>query len=475
LRLGLSVIASAMRGAGDGTQPFADDSARAPEATLSHTAIAAVLARTDLAMGERLVALSLASFANREERAFPGNAAAAARAGIGRSRFLEARGQLVSRGLLAIESAGRGRGQATTIVALFAQSGPWWDGEINARLLEHVLSQSAARGPSRLLLATLAALADESGAVDGLSTDDLCRACGLANSTYRRARSALLVSGEVELVDDGGGRGRMNRWRVLAPASRLTASSVRPRRRRAPSPGQPPLLSPVRFEPTSAVASQPLVAEVDAHAEKRPDLSGVTDRKGPELSGVSPPKGPDASGVSGVNPAKTPPETPPPNARAGKEPQNPRTGNPPDPPRGGSTERWAIIEESFVSDRGRRRRRPVRVDLDEIRRGLDVPSADDLVAWRHVRSQLQRNVSQHIFAIWLEPVRLLAIDRDRRLVLAAPEPTAAWTSERFSRLIAAAASEIGRDVRFANEAERHAFDASALGYPTHVNPKEAAG
>ena len=44
--------------------------------SVSHRAIAAVLARTDLSMGERLVALSLASFANREERAFPGNAAA---------------------------------------------------------------------------------------------------------------------------------------------------------------------------------------------------------------------------------------------------------------------------------------------------------------------------------------------------------------------------------------------------------------
>ena len=213
---------------------------------MSHTAIAAVLARTDLSMGERLVALSLASFTNREERAFPGNAAAAARAGLGRSRYLEAREQLVTRGLVAIEKAGRGRGQATTLIVLFAQSGPWWDGEINARLLDHVLSGSSVRGPARLLLATLAALADESGVVDELSTEDLCRAAGLANSTYRRARTALLASGEVVLVDDGGGRGRMNHWRVLAAAGGLTTSSVRPRRRRAPAPGQPPLLSPVR-------------------------------------------------------------------------------------------------------------------------------------------------------------------------------------------------------------------------------------
>jgi hypothetical protein len=179
---------------------------------MSHAAIAAVLARTDLAMGERLVALSLASFANRDERAFPGNAAAAARAGLGRSRYLEAREQLVARGVVAIEEAGRGRGQATTLIALFAQSGPWWDGEINALLLEQVLSHSSVRGPARLLLATLAALADESGLVAELPTDDLCRAAGLANSTYRRARTALLASGEVELVNDGGGRGRMNRW-----------------------------------------------------------------------------------------------------------------------------------------------------------------------------------------------------------------------------------------------------------------------
>lgn len=138
---------------------------------MSHTAVAAVLARTDLSMGERLVALSLASFADREERAFPGNAPGAARAGLGRSRYLEAREQLVSNGLVTIESAGRGRGRATTLIVLFAKSGPWRDGEINARLLEQVLSRSLLRGPARLLLATLAALANESGVVDGLSTD----------------------------------------------------------------------------------------------------------------------------------------------------------------------------------------------------------------------------------------------------------------------------------------------------------------
>ena len=441
---------------------------------MSHRAIAAVLARTDLAMGERLVALSLASFANRDERAFPGNAAAAARAGLGRSRYLEARDQLVARGLVAIESAGRGRGQSTTLAILFAKSGPWWDGEINACLLERVLSHSQARGPARLLLATLAALADESGLVDELSTDELCRAAGLANSTYRRARTALLTCDEVEIVDDGGGRGRMNRWRVLPAANGLTSPSARPRRRRASPPGQPPLLTTVRFEPRTAVASQPRVADVPAHTEKGPGLSGVSTRKGPGLSGVSPAKGPNVSGVSGKNPAKTPPETPPPYARAGSEPLNPRT-NPPNPPGGGSTEPWAIIEEHYVSDRGRRRRRPVRVDLDEVRRDFEIPSTDDLTAWRQVRGQLRRRVGEDTFAIWLEPVELMAIDRDQRLMLAAPEPTAAWTSTRFSRLIEAVASEIGRDVRFADQAERRVFETRAPDDPIQINPKEAAG
>ena len=96
LRPGLSVIASAMRGAGDGTRPGLPHRLRPRTLAVSHAAIAAVLARDDLAAGERLVAFSLASFANREQLAWPGLAAATARAGLGRSRYLEAREQLVA-------------------------------------------------------------------------------------------------------------------------------------------------------------------------------------------------------------------------------------------------------------------------------------------------------------------------------------------------------------------------------------------
>jgi len=55
-----------MRGAGDGLQPRPAQHLRGSEdSVVSHTAIAAVLARDDLSIGERLAALSLASYANR--------------------------------------------------------------------------------------------------------------------------------------------------------------------------------------------------------------------------------------------------------------------------------------------------------------------------------------------------------------------------------------------------------------------------
>jgi hypothetical protein len=419
---------------------------------VSHTAIAAVLARDDLSIGERLAALSLASYANREHRAFPGNAAAAARAGLSRSRYLEAREQLLARGLIAVEEAGRGRGQATTLTTLFAQFGPWWDADINAGLLEHVLGHSHACGAARALLATLAALADDSGVVEEINSEELCRAAGLADSTYRRARSALLASGEVELVEEGGGRGRLNRWQVRAADAIAAPPVSAPRRRRPAVPSARPLLATVRPERLGPEC----VADVDDDA-------------------IAAAKGPVLTGVSDENPAKTPPETPPPNARAGTEPLNPRTRNPPNPPGGGSTERWVIIQESYLSDRGRHRRRPIRVDLDEVRRGLAVPSSEDQNVWRRIRDRLQRRVGESMFAIWLEPVELIAIDGDKRLVLAPPTATAAWIGKRFGRLLTATSSELGLEFRFANEAERHAFNTSAPNDRIQIKSKEASG
>ena len=45
-----------------------------------------------------------------------------------------------------------------------------------------------------------------------LSTEELRAAAGIADSTYRRARAALLASGEVALEAAGGGRAKTNRW-----------------------------------------------------------------------------------------------------------------------------------------------------------------------------------------------------------------------------------------------------------------------
>ena len=103
---------------------------------MSRDAVAAVLVRDDLACGDRLAAFALASYAGRGHRAFPGATAAAHRAGLSRSRYLQARDRLVRRGLVVVEAEASGRGRSCTVVLAFAAAGPWWEGEINVELLE---------------------------------------------------------------------------------------------------------------------------------------------------------------------------------------------------------------------------------------------------------------------------------------------------------------------------------------------------
>ena len=408
---------------------------------MSHAAIAAVLARDDLSGGERLVAWSLASFANRDHRAWPGIPAAATRAGVSRSRYLELRDRLVRRGLLEIETPGVGRGHASTVNVLFAQFGPWHESEVNAELLEAVLGYSPARGPARLLLAALAALADENGSVEGLTTDELCRVAGLANSTYRRARVALLAFGEVSVDGDTGGRGRTCHWKVRRPPQPTADPVARRSRRVAPEPGARPLLAAA-------------TSRAGADAENGPILSGVCAEEGPIVSGVSDPKGPSLSGVSDSNPAKTPP----PNARAGREPKNPRTReHPPTPLKGGSPARSVVIEETYITERGRKRKRHVRVDLDEIRRRVGLPTATDRDNWRRLCALLRQAVGESVFAIWLEPIELIAIDSQDALVIAPPPATGDWVQKRFGRLLSECAQHVSRELRFADDAERAAF------------------
>lgn len=121
------------------------------------------------------------------------------------------------------------------LALLFAAAGPWWDGEINAELFEAVLGYSGSRGPVRLLIAAIAALADDHGVVQGLTTERPCSAAGVADRTYRRARATLLASGEVVLRSGLGGRGNANCWEVSDPR-RHTDSTPQVRRRRRFSP-----------------------------------------------------------------------------------------------------------------------------------------------------------------------------------------------------------------------------------------------
>ena len=72
-----------------------------------------------------------------------------------------------------------------------------------------------------------------------------------------------------------------------------------------------------------------------------------------------------------------------------------------------------IIEQTFVSERGRRRRRGVRVDLDEVRRGLGIPASPIAATGNESATLLEETVGESQFAIWLEPVELIAIDGER--------------------------------------------------------------
>lgn len=422
---------------------------------MSHAAVAAVLARDKLSTGERLVAWSLASFANREQVAWPGVAAAAARAGLSRSRYLEAREPLVRRGLLEVKSRGVGRGQASVVRLLFAQSGPWCEVDVNVELAEAVLGYSRQRGPARLLLAALAALSDPGGVVEGLATEELCRAAGLANSTYRRARVALLATGEVTVEDATGGRGRTCRWCVRAPAELGVGARVEPRRRARSRSGNRPLVAVVSPSAEAAV-------------ENGPVLSGVSLPKGPMLSGVSALKGPSLSGASDANPANTPPKTPPANARAGREPLNPRTRNPPDPPEGGRFSAEFFVEETYRTERGRTRRRRVPVDVEATCAGFSAPTLADVVDWQRLREQLAAKVGESTFEIWLAPVELRAVDASGGLVVDPPPATRSWVAHRFKRVIGDASGEGGRSVVIADEAQSRSMDVVGL-EPVHLS------
>ena len=475
---------------------------------MSHAAIAAVLALSEATVGERLAALSLASFASRQQRAWPSTRVAAARAGLSRSQYLAARDGLARRGLVIVEAPGGGRGRAPVISLAFAEAGPWFDSDINAELVEAVLSHSRSRGAARVLLATLAAVADRELVVAGFSSDEIRRAASLADSTYRRGRAALLSSGEIALTTAGGGRAITNRWVIRDPRSVNPQPLVAVQTRPAPPARARPLIAaarPITSETQEQLAlpraEGSMSARVDGgrsaadlgdpgqnrtvSALKGPGLSGVSALNPAQDRTVSTTKGPGLSGVSASNPgqdrtvsqetpsqtpSETPPETPPPNARAGREPQNPGTTNdPPNPPEGGTCELVSTVE-NYVTPSGRRRRRAVHVDLAGVRRQLRTPGVDDRSNWEQVRQRLRDQVGPSAFEIWLEAVELIAVDRDGGLVVAGPVETSAWVKSRFGPVLSACTAMVGRKVRLADERERTAVGRDEEGGGDHRRP-----
>jgi hypothetical protein len=433
---------------------------------MSRDAIAAVLARDDLACGDRLAALSLASFAGREHRAWPGAAAAAQRAGLSRSRYLQARDRLVRRGLVTIEAEASGRGRSSTLLMAVAQTGPWWEGEINVDLFEAVLGYSAVTGVARLLLAAMAALADEDGAVRDLTTNRICAAAGIAAKSYQRAKTDLLASEALVLVNGVGGRGNTNVWTV--PDPRVRAGGIAPRvpRRVAPPAGARPLVGVVGSAAVSGADESGSAADRGRGGQRQTVMAENRLR----LTGLSPTKGGQDQTLFGPPRAETPAESPseralervvktqPPHARGGKNAVNPGIQEgPPSPPDGGSGPRSMIVEQKYTTERGRRRRRQVRVDLDDVRRRLVMPTAADHSDWRQIRELLEATVGESTFAIWLEPAELIAIDEERRLVVTVPAAMASWITTRFGRLLTSCAERAGREVRFASEPEVRAL------------------
>jgi hypothetical protein len=449
---------------------------------VSRRAIAAALALEDVVAGERLVAFSLAGFANREQLAWPGTASAAARAGLTRSRYLQARGRLLSRGLIEMHEEGGERGRSTTVLLGFAD-GAQVEGPINAELFESVLGYSRSSGPARLLLASIAALADEYRELDGVSADELCAAAGLAARTYRRARNALIASGELELVRGLGGRGRANCWRIAdLRVVGWAATSRRPRR--SPSGPARPLM--VRVAPSVADIQPATAGETTRETKSQHTaldratstvegcqvrtvfaVKGGQDRTVSALKGgqdrtvsleTRPQRGPKRAPQRQRAPERGTqrgPERGPPNARAWKEPENHGTReHPPNPPQGELDNGELFLEQSHITDRGRKRKQLVRIDVDALRRHLTPASPTQHQAWLSARALLLRTVGESTFEIWLAPIELAAVARDGSLVLNGPEATASWVRTRFGRLISECCEASGCRVRFASPQER---------------------
>jgi hypothetical protein len=113
-----------------------------------------------------------------------------------------------------------------------------------------------------------------------------------------------------------------------------------------------------------------------------------------------------------------------------------------------------FVEQGYVTERGRRRTRRVRVDLDATRRQLSTPSPTDEAAWRGLRTLMHQAAGESTFEIWLSPLELVGVDLEGLLVLTGPEDTLGWVQKRFDRLISRCCEQAGRRARFASPQEQ---------------------
>ena len=277
-----------------------------------------------------------------------------------------------------------------------------------------------------------------------LTTEQLSGAAGLGDRSSRRARQALLASGELLLLSGVGGRGNANRWEISDPLVAPVAASVSPMSNE----------SPPTSDPGRAQAAGKGGQDQTPSRANHPILAGVCDVKGGQDQTLFDASDEETPAERAAKPRQKPRHQ---RARAGKEPQNPRIPEDPPAPWGGSPPDSMFIEQAYVTVRGGKRRRAVRVDLAAVRRGLGMPTREDRGDWERIQSLLFDAVGESTFAIWLEPLELIAIDTSGALVIAASPQTASWVRERFGRLIAGCAQRVGRELRLADEPERRAL------------------
>jgi hypothetical protein len=153
----------------------------------------------DYAWSEALRCLSRVSRTGRT-----GHGGARRRASLGSSGTKRRGSSSSIAGFVAVDERATGRGRASTVRLVFAETGPWWDGDVDAELVDAVLGCSRSSRPARPLLATMAAVADEDcvvrGPVDGAAPHRWVEKVGRSMKAQKQRKSSdrlgTIVGGE---------------------------------------------------------------------------------------------------------------------------------------------------------------------------------------------------------------------------------------------------------------------------------------